>query len=243
MADTKGTATEGHPDPHESGHNDHGHHHGIEYTIILVFTLVLGTGAAMRLFTRLTKFPFTIGMLLAGAAAGLAIEFWGGDHGLFGLFQLPDDGMIISPNLIIFIFLPALIFESSYDLDGHLFKKNLGVISFLAGPAMLACTFLTAALMIWVAPKEWGWGWLAALTFGALISATDPVAVVAILKEVGAPKRLGTLIEGESLLNDGVAIVVFTVLIGLLVEGGEFVLGATLVKFLIVVAGGLTVAG
>ena len=224
--------------------------HGPEFTIILLFTIVLGIGAATRLLSRWTQIPYTIAMLLFGTAAGVALEEFGGERGLFGIFQLPADGMIVSPGLIIFIFLPALLFESSYDLDGHLFKKNLGAISVLAGPAMLACIFLTAALMMWLTQDDWKWGWIPALTFGALISATDPVAVVAILKEAGAPKRLGTLIEGESLLNDGTAIVVFTVLVGLLapesigahgLSGDDVHLGSTILQFIKVVAGGLLV--
>ncbi|MCP4578823.1 MAG: hypothetical protein GY846_21300, partial [Deltaproteobacteria bacterium] len=87
---------------------------------------------------------------------------------------------------------------------------------------------------------SWQWGWVTALVFGSLISATDPVAVVAILKELGVSKRLGTLIEGESLLNDGTAIVFFTVLFSVMKHGtGGLVASDVILKFLWVVTGGL----
>lgn len=71
---------------------------------------------------------------------------------------------------------------------------------------------LTAALMIGIslfAPEYTSWTWPLALMFGALISATDPVAVVALLHELGTSKRFSTLVDGESLLNDGTGIVCF----------------------------------
>jgi NhaP-type Na+/H+ or K+/H+ antiporter len=79
--------------------------------------------------------------------------------------------------------------------------------------------------------------WEAALLFGSIISATDPVAVVALLKELGASKRLATLIEGESLLNDGTAMVVFLVILEV-VEGAPFDTGAVVLKFVRLSIGG-----
>ena len=110
---------------------------------------------------------------------------------------------------------------------------------------MLA-TVATAFLMVGVTDMSWQWSLPAALVFGALISATDPVAVVAVLREVGAPKSLAVLIEGESLMNDGTAIVVFTVLLGLLTAasgdgGASFEIGPTALRFLWVVTGGVGV--
>lgn len=80
---------------------------------------------------------------------------------------------------------------------------------------LLVCVFLSALMMRYVCGynDEEGFTWSHALLFGSIISATDPVAVVALLKELGASKRLSTLIEGESLLNDGTAMVVFLVLL------------------------------
>ena len=77
------------------------------------------------------------------------------------------------------------------------------------GPGVLSNAFLTAIFCKYALPYEWNWG--EAITFGSIVSATDPVAVVALLKELGASKRLATLIEAESLLNDGTAYVLYVI--------------------------------
>jgi len=90
----------------------------------------------------------------------------------------------------------------------------------LAGPVLLGCTFLTAITIKYILQYE-VFTWPAAIMFGAIVSATDPVAVVAMLKELGASKKISTIIEGESLLNDGTAMVIFLVVY-------EFFLGESL---------------
>lgn len=115
----------------------------------------------------------------------------------------------IDPHTLLLIFLPALIFESAFHCDWHIFKMEFLQILFLAGPCLIASTFLSAFVMRYVLWYQGEFTFSAAIMFGAIISATDPVAVVALLKELGASRRLATLIEGESLLNDGTAMVVF----------------------------------
>lgn len=83
----------------------------------------------------------------------------------------------------------------------------------MAGPMLVLCTFMSAAMMKYILGYGGEFTWDHAMLYGSIISATDPVAVVALLKELGASKRLSTLIEGESLLNDGTAMVVFSVLL------------------------------
>lgn len=119
----------------------------------------------------------------------------------------------ISPHTILLLFLPALLFESAFHSDWHLFKKQLSQILLLAGPILLVGAFLTAFILDNVVPEKLTSGFIGALVFGSIVSATDPVAVVALLKELGASKRLSTLIEGESLLNDGTAMVLFAVIL------------------------------
>ncbi|MDH5491560.1 MAG: cation:proton antiporter [Myxococcales bacterium] len=217
-------------------------HQSVELEVVTIACLVLAVGAATLMFAKRTRLPYTILMLLLGIGATLLLERagFGPEHALSQSLGLGA----VSSDLIIFVFLPALVFESAYSLDVHAFLKNIGVVSILAGPALLFATALTAALMFGLTASSWQWSFAAALVFGALISATDPVAVVAVLKEAGAPKSLALLIEGESLLNDGTAIVVFGVLLGLLTaaSGGEpFALGPVLLRFVIVVAGGVGV--
>ncbi|CAD7695102.1 unnamed protein product [Ostreobium quekettii] len=115
----------------------------------------------------------------------------------------------ISPELLLLVHLPALIFASGFSMDFHIFKRNFWQILLLAGPGVAIGTGFTAVVGKFIFP--YGWCWPKALMFGAMLSATDPVAVVALLKEVGASETLGTVIEGESLLNDGTAFVFFLV--------------------------------
>jgi NhaP-type Na+/H+ or K+/H+ antiporter len=154
-------------------------------------------------------------------------------------------------HLILYVFLPILIFEAGFALDVHTFKKSVGNALYMAGPGIVTATLMTG-LCFWGmvqffggeggvlsqwhvdTPSAMSFVWLASMLLGAVASATDPVAVVALLKELGASKKLGTLIEGESLLNDGTAIVAFMLLIGLVTGAqiftglGDFVVDAAL---------------
>lgn len=98
-------------------------------------------------------------------------------------------------------------------------------------------TFLSAITMRYILGYDGEFTWNAALLFGSIISATDPVAVVALLKELGASKRLATVIEGESLLNDGTAMVIFLVLLDI-VEGNDIGAGEIFFKFVRLSLGG-----
>ena len=168
-------------------------------------------------------------------------------------------------HLILYVFLPILIFEAGFALDVHTFKKSFLNAFYLAGPGIVTSTVMTGLAFYGLVAAfgdpggvlaEWSveagaFIWLSSMLFGAVVSATDPVAVVALLKELGASKKLGTLIEGESLLNDGTAIVAFVLLFGvvtgsqvMVTETGDFdlvgFLGNTAVGFgKIGAAGGL----
>ena len=217
-------------------------HHGAELASVLIVSIALAIGAGLRLFSAKTKFPHTIAVLIAGLLLGLGLKRLTEAGAAPAPLMLLGQGGDLSPDLILFVFLPALVFESAFAIDVHTFRKSIGPIMLLAVPALLLATGLTAAFMIGITGGSWNWGWPAALVFGALISATDPVAVVAILRELGVSKRLGVLIEGESLLNDGTAIVVFGVLLAFL-SGQTTTVdpGKAALSFLWVVSGGLLV--
>jgi NhaP-type Na+/H+ or K+/H+ antiporter len=137
--------------------------------------------------------------------------------------------------MVILIFLPALIFESAYNSDYYTFKRQVFKILLLAGPVLLLCTVTTAAVMLFIFKFDTsGFDFWSCCLFGAIISATDPVAVVALLKELGVSKRISTLIEGESLLNDGTAYVVFLILLEVVADPkykAELTVGAVIGKF------------
>ena len=89
----------------------------------------------------------------------------------------------IDPHLMLFIFLPTLIFESAFVMNGHTFRKTIGRAMVLAGPGLLLCSFLTSLMAHYIFP--YNWLWVTSFMFGTILSATDPVAVVALLKELG----------------------------------------------------------
>jgi NhaP-type Na+/H+ or K+/H+ antiporter len=138
-----------------------------------------------------------------------------------------------------------LIFESAFNSDWHIFKVEFSQILLMAGPMLLVSTLFSAIMMRYILgyndfegrPEDEMFPWSAALMYGSIISATDPVAVVALLKELGASRRLATLIEGESLLNDGTAMVVFLVIVEI-VKGVEMSVGDVLFKFVRLSFGG-----
>ena len=145
----------------------------------------------------------------------------------------------LTPDLVFFIFLPALIFESALNLDARQLLKDVAPIFVLAAPALVISTLLIG-VGIWFYMEL---DLILALLFGALIAATDPVAVVALFKELGAPARLTTLVEGESLFNDATAIVIFHILLGIALAGsftsGD--IGHAVIEFFRVFFGGILV--
>lgn len=175
--------------------------------------------------------PYTVFLVVIGITLGFfareidALEF---------LLQFQ-----LSPEIVLFLFLPALIFESGINLNARQLMKDIAPVLVLAVLALSISTAIIGAglwLLLDVNPGL-------ALLFGALISATDPVAVIALFRELGVPERLTVLIEGESLLNDATAIVLFNIILGLMVAGNlEWRdAGLAVVEFLRVFFGGLIV--
>jgi NhaP-type Na+/H+ or K+/H+ antiporter len=137
-----------------------------------------------------------------------ADELWRSDcNFLRDMLSLSD----MDPHYLLVIFLPALLFESAtFGLDIGIFKRQKFQIIIMAFPAMIVASALTGLLLYaHSAVVQTGWTFWHCWLVGIISSATDPVAVVALLKDLGASKNLGTLIEGESLLNDGSAVVLF----------------------------------
>jgi NhaP-type Na+/H+ or K+/H+ antiporter len=188
--------------------------------LILIFVVLsLLFGALIKSLATYFESPYSVILLVVGLTIGL---FSRSDTALNLYPQLNQSLQTLStidPHLILLLFLPTLIFESAFGMESHLFKRMFSQIAVLAIPGLLVTSALTAALAYYVFP--WQWSWPVCLLFGALISATDPVAVVSLLKEVSARKRLETLIEGESLLNDGTAIVLFSLFYGMLTLSGN----------------------
>lgn len=179
------------------------HENHSTYGMVLYLFGVLVVGALARHLMKGLPVPYTVIMFIIGVGFGALASF----DELDAYSTMADmDG-----HMILTIFLPALIFESSFDLDLHIFKKSMSQCITMATAGVMIATVLTAFAAKMIFP--YGWEWPEALLYGCIASATDPVAVVALLGEVGASKKLATVIEGESLLNDGTAIVFFAVLL------------------------------
>lgn len=143
--------------------------------------------------------------------------------------------------LILHVFLPILVFESAFNMNARVLLKNLLPILLLAIPAMLLAAGITGVAIYYGIGHAEGFPWIAALLCGVIVSATDPVAVVALFKKLGAPERLTALLEGESLFNDATAIVMFTLLIAAASSGQDISVSTAAGTFIYTFAGGLAV--
>jgi NhaP-type Na+/H+ or K+/H+ antiporter len=230
-------------------HTDESSHHTDTSPLFFIIIAVI-IGAATRFVFRKSVIPFTVILLLLGIAIGVLGRLNYLDIYEIGSIQLNfsfldksiDWAANMDPHLMLYVFLPILIFEAAFAMDVHVFKKTFVNATIMAVPGIIVAIVLTALLVVGLNYFEIGiakWNWTIALLFGAVVSATDPVAVVSILKELGASKKLGTLIEGESLLNDGTAIVIFMVIfMGLTGAGIE---GSPIIEFVRVAFGGIAI--
>lgn len=195
-----------------------------EYTFLAPLLLTIGgliIGAILKSLLKHSRLPYTVGLFAIGIILGV-MNRTGVFQSLPELHDAVSSVANINPDLILYLFLPILIFDAAYELNLHIFKKTLANATLLAAPGLIICMLLTGALIMGVAtfiPGFESWTWAFALMFGALISATDPVAVVALLHELKTSKRFSTLVDAESLLNDGTGIVCFMLFFGAYAAG------------------------
>ncbi len=191
---------------------------------LLLSSLLLAAAVVLGLLASRVGLQLTVVLVVVGFVARLLGDSAGLESPLQG------EGF---EEVVVFLFLPILIFEAALGLSVRAFFRNLGPILVLAVVAVLISAVLVGAALAVVL----GTPLAAALLFGALISATDPVAVVAVFRELGVPERLLVLVEGESMLNDGVAIVLFNILLGVAL-GEEASVGGGILDFVTVFFGG-----
>ena len=172
------------------------------FTIAALIVLLL-IASAVAMATKWVPVPYTVALVIVGLAIS-PFSFRPAVH--------------ISPDLIWLIFLPPLLFEASWNLKLDSLRANLIPILSLAFVGV-GLSFGIIGLILHYAA---GLGWSSSLLFGALISATDPVSVLALFKKLGAPLRLTIIVEAESLFNDGAAAVVFRILLGIVIGAATF---------------------
>lgn len=205
----------------------HGGEHGALGLLLLVACLV-------AIVCRRLGQPYAIGLVVAGMA--LAVS---GYH----------SGIALTPDLVFTVLLPPLVFEAALHLGWAQFRREAPLVMTLA----FGGTLLSAAVVALAMHALAGWGWPGALLFGSLIAATDPVSVIAMMKEQRAEQRLRFLMEAESLVNDGAAAVLFALVAEwiaggaatptafawalLFTAGGGVLLGLAVAAALLLVAG------
>ncbi|MDB4887352.1 MAG: Na+/H+ antiporter [Gemmatimonadetes bacterium] len=196
----------------------------IETTLILLFSIA----TAVALAVRAVRFPYTVALVLVGLALGS-----------LGLVPAPH----LTKDLLFAVFLPGLLFEASFNINAREFWASRLTVGALAVPGVVAAIALTALLvtgMMTGFALDRDFTWRHGMVFGALIAATDPIAVVALFKQMHVGHRLTALVEAESLLNDGTSVVFFTLILAYV--GGESPTpGSLSLQFLYIVGGGLVI--
>ena len=209
------------------------HHSDVASLVVAIVTLLL-IAAGLLALSRRVRFPFTILLVLSGIGIAEFSSF--GPVQASGLLDLQ-----LSRDVILYVFLPTLIFESAFHIDTRQLRDNLGPILALAILGLLISTAIIAGIVAGTTTVPF----VAALVLGAILSATDPVAVIVLFRQLGAPKRLTVLVEGESLFNDATAIVTANILLAIAMSGlltpGIALSGV--LNFFVVFLGGIVVGG
>jgi monovalent cation:H+ antiporter, CPA1 family len=180
--------------------------------------ILLLVATAVALLSRRLRIPYVTGLVFAGLAIA---SFLPGKTGL-------------NPALILNLFLPILLFESAINTDISRLRSTLKPITMLAGPGVLVCCGVTAIALKY----SLGLDWIAALLLGILLAITDTVSVIAVFKEISVPSRLTTIVEGESLVNDGAALVLFNLVLQAHLTSSSVPILEGAQKIFIAIAGG-----
>lgn len=178
--------------------------------------------AAVAMAVKWVKLPYAISLVIVGL--------------LIGVFHLLPT-VEMTPELILLVFLPALLFEASWNIDLKELKNNWLAIFLLSVPGVVISMAVIAIFMHFTIAMPLA----PAFLFGAMISATDPISVLALFRKLGINKRLTMILEGESLFNDGTAVVLFKLILGIIIAGTQFSFLQTAGSFTMVVLGGAVV--
>jgi len=204
--------------------------------VVFGLSVLLALTALMLPVANRGNLPFTVLLAAIGILMGLVVQLLHAAEipGPIGDLLHTFSSFRLTSETILFLFLPTLVFESALSIDARALVRELSPILFLAVIGLLVSTFFVGYSVALVSDQPL----VTCLLVGAIVSATDPVAVVAIFRDLGAPHRLALLVEGESLLNDATAIVMFTLLGGMLTGVSEPSLLSGSMSFLTVFVGG-----
>jgi CPA1 family monovalent cation:H+ antiporter len=195
---------------------------GLEQQLIDLLTVFLIAGGVGAVLAKVGRIPYTIALLIAGFGASIV-----------GL----EIDITLTHDVILLVVLPPLLFEGAATTDIDEFRSNFPVILTLATVGLAASIVVVGV----VATELLGYTLLIGLLFGTIVLPTDPVSVLALFKQVGVPDRLAVLVEGESLLNDGISVVIFSALLAL-VEAGDSAADLATIAGVGELAGGIVVS-
>jgi len=184
--------------------------------------VILSVASLVAILVKRIHVPYTTALVLMGVAVS---------------FVPIEIELHLTKELVLLIVLPPLLFQGALHMELDSLKRNLFPIVTMAFPGLVAATFLVGTMLHYALDMPW----LKGLLFGAMVAATDPISVLAIFRDVGAPRRLKTLMEGESLFNDGTSVVLFGALFAVLYEGAQPSVAAVAGDFVKVCLGGTLV--
>jgi CPA1 family monovalent cation:H+ antiporter len=188
----------------------------------VLFVLIIVSIVAV--IVRIIKLPYTLALIFTGL--------------FLTIFKLPFTITLAEdfPGLLLAIFLPALLFDGAMNTKVDKLMENITTVTFLAVFGVISSVLISGALIHYFL----GLSWLVSLLFGALISPTDPIAVLKIFKTFGVSERLSSIVEAEALFNDGTGLVVFKIIVAL-ITSGVISFGNIIIQFFQLAVGGLFV--
>lgn len=182
-----------------------------------VFIVLVAVSTLIAIGTQRVRFlPNSVALVVLGL--------------LVSVLNLPVD-LQVDPTILLSVFLPGLVFEGAYRTDLRLLRRSAGAVAFLAVPGVL----LSAGIVAVVLNSVTGIGLVACFVVGAVLAATDPVAVLAVISRLPVPRQLTTIVEAESLFNDGTGVVLFALAVSALqrpVDGWQVVIGLVVITLL-----------
>lgn len=191
---------------------------GSEATLdaIRIVAVLLALAAVTALVVRRLRIPYSLALVALGLIAGAV---------------LPAGAIEVTPELVLLVLLPGLVFEAALRLELEHLRPTIGWVVLLAAPGVLLSAVIVAVVLLVAVglPFELG------MVVGAMVAATDPVAVIATFRDLGVSKRLATLVEGESLFNDATALVLFAATVA--VVGGGATVGETAMDLVLAIVG------
>jgi CPA1 family monovalent cation:H+ antiporter len=196
----------------------------IEHAVGIYIELLLLACVVAIVSKMVTHLPYTIFLTLVGLLIGVL--------GIGPEIEKTGFGY----HLIFFVFLPPLLFQGAFHMNLNSLLEQFWPILCLAVPGVIVSTLLVGGVVGWLGGIS---SMMVAILFGALISPTDPVSVLALFKELGAPEDLKTIVEGESLFNDATGVVLFTILLKALLDDQGFGFGQAVIEFVKVSVGGI----